>query len=322
VTTTTKATTMRERPLGRSGLTVSELSLGTWAFGGDEWGPPRDAEAIATIRAAVDAGVTLVDTADVYGYGHAEDVVRRALAGTSQEVLVCSKAGNDVLDTPRQAGGGPKRFDADYLRRALEGTLTRLAREAVDIYLLHNPSLDVLERDEAMAALREARQAGRARLVGASVYTAVEGRAAIDVGGADVVMITCNAVNHAEASALAAHAGPRGVAVLARSPLASGLLTGAYGADAVFAADDHRAARGSDWLRTGAAAAQRMAPLAPPLGCDVAALALAFVLSSPDLASVVVGARTPAQLHRNLAAGAFAPLDERTLAAVRALAEA
>jgi aryl-alcohol dehydrogenase-like predicted oxidoreductase len=116
----TKATTMRARPLGRTGLEVSELALGTWAFGGDEWGPARDDDAIALIRAAVDAGVTLVDAADVYGYGRAEEVVRRALAGIrADHVLVCSKAGNDVLDTARVPGGGPKRFDAGYLRRAL-----------------------------------------------------------------------------------------------------------------------------------------------------------------------------------------------------------
>ena len=103
---------MRMRPLGSTGLEVSELAIGTWAFGGDEWGGADDAVAVATIRAALAAGITLIDTADVYGYGHSEELVADALEGAAGDVLVCSKAGNDIYETPREAGGGPKRFSA------------------------------------------------------------------------------------------------------------------------------------------------------------------------------------------------------------------
>ena len=299
---------IRTRPLGGTGLVVSELALGTWAFGGDEWGPPDDRQAVATIHAALAAGVTLIDSADVYGYGRSEELVGEALAGTGDDVLVCSKAGNDIYDTPRQAGGGPKCFTAEYLARAIEGSLRRLRRDAVDIYLLHNPSLAVLEDGEALGALHAARDAGSVRLVGASVYSAAEGRAAI-AGGADVVMITHNLINHDESTALLAAADEQGCAVLARSVLANGLLTGKYDRDARFAADDHRAHRGADWLASAMERIDALAPVAGRHGMPLRELALVYALSDGRLASAVVGVRSPEQLAEHVAAAVRAPLD-------------
>lgn len=308
---------MRMRPLGTTGLDVSELALGTWAFGGDEWGAADDDGAIATIRAAVGAGVTLIDTADVYGYGHSEELVAAALAGSSADVLVCSKAGNDIYETPRAAGGGPKRFSAGYLNRAIAGSLQRLRRDAIDIYLLHNPSPEVLAEDEAMGALRAARAAGSVRFVGASVYTAAEGRAAIEVGGADVVMITHNLLNHGESDELLALAHERGCAVLARSVLANGLLTGKYDARSTFADDDHRSHRGAAWLTSAVARIDRIRPIAERHHLALRDLALAYALTDARLAGAVIGAKTPEQLADNLAAAALAPVDGAVLSELR-----
>jgi aryl-alcohol dehydrogenase-like predicted oxidoreductase len=296
------------RPLGRTGLFVSELALGTWAFGGDEWGPADDATAAATIRAALDAGVTLFDTADVYGYGHSEEVLGAAL-GNRDDVLICSKAGNDIYETPRQAGGGPKRFSAGYLARAVDGSLARLGRQAIDIYLLHNPSEEVLAAGEAMGALRDARTAGRVRLIGASVYTAREGIAAI-AAGADVVMITHSLVSHRESGALIAEASARGAAVLARSVLANGLLSGKYDTGARFGDDDHRSHRGDEWLRAGAERAAALRPVAEARGVTLPQLAIGYAIADERVASAVIGARNPEQLAENLAAR---PLDVEAL---------
>jgi aryl-alcohol dehydrogenase-like predicted oxidoreductase len=304
---------MRMRPLGSTGVEVSELAIGTWAFGGDEWGGADDEAAVATIRAALAAGITLIDTADVYGYGHSEELVADALDGATGDVLVCSKAGNDIYETPREAGGGPKRFSAGYLARAIEGSLRRLRRDAVDVYLLHNPSLDVLVDDEAMGALRAARSAGSVRFVGASVYTAAEGRAAIEVGRADVLMITHNLLSHAESSDLLAVADEHGCAVLARSVLANGLLTGKYDARTTFRDDDHRSYRGAEWLAAAMTRIDGILPIAERHGLALRDLALAYALSDPRLAGVVVGARSPAQLADHLAAATSAPLDDAVL---------
>jgi aryl-alcohol dehydrogenase-like predicted oxidoreductase len=312
---------MRMRPLGSTGIDVSELALGTWAFGGDEWGAPDDEAAVRTIRAAVAAGITLIDTADVYGYGHSEELVAAALAGSASDVVVCTKAGNDIYETPRQAGGGPKRFSAGYLARAVEGSLRRLRREVIDIYLLHNPSLDVLQEDEAMGALRATRDAGSVRFVGASVYTAAEGRAAIEIGQADVLMITHNLISHTESAELLAVAAEHGCAVLARSVLANGLLTGKYDARTTFRDDDHRSHRGTEWLAAAMARIENILPIADRNGLTLRDLALAYALTDQRLAGVVVGARSPAQLAGNLFAAAHAPLDHAVLTELAGLEE-
>jgi aryl-alcohol dehydrogenase-like predicted oxidoreductase len=304
---------MRTRPLGGSGLAVSELALGTWAFGGDEWGPPDDRRAAATIEAALAAGVTLIDTADVYGYGHSEELVGAVLAGGADDVLVCSKAGNDIYDTPRQAGGGPKSFAAGYVTRAIEGSLRRLRRDRIDVYLLHNPSAEVLAEGLAMGALLAARDAGLVRLVGASVYTADEGRVALDAG-ADVLMITHNVLNHAESVPLLELASERRCAVLARSVLANGLLTGKYDRTSRFAEDDHRSHRGDAWLASAMEKVDAVRPVAERHGVGLRDLALAYALTDQRLAGVVVGARTPEQLAELVAAADQAPLSGSLLA--------
>jgi len=312
---------MLSRLLGTTGRLVSAVALGTWAFGGDEWGAANDHDATATIRAAVDAGITLIDTADVYGYGHSERLVGAALAGLGSDVLVCSKAGNDITVTPRQPGGGPKRFSASYLTRAVNASRARLRRDTIDIYLLHNPDLEVLAADEAMGTLRGLRDDGAVRFVGASVYTAAEGKAAIEVGGADVVMITHNAINHHESDALLAIADAYGCAVLARSVLANGLLTGKYTAESTFVADDHRADRGASWLAAAISRIDTLRPVSDRHGIALRDLAIAYALSDPRLATVVVGARTPVQFAENAAAAALAPLDRDLLAEITSIEE-
>ncbi len=303
---------MRTRPLGGSGLAVSELALGTWAFGGDEWGPPDDRRAVVTIEAAVAAGVNLIDTADVYGYGHSEELVGAVLAGAG-DVLVCSKAGNDIYEGPRQAGGGAKSFTGSYVARAIEGSLRRLRRDRIDIYLLHNPSLDVLAQGEAMGALHAARDAGAVRLVGASVYTAAEGRAAVDAG-ADVLMITHNLLNHGESLELLSLLEERACAVLARSVLANGLLTDKYDRDTRFAADDHRSHRGDAWLSSALEKIDAVRPVAEQHELPLRDLAVAYAVSDQRLASVVVGARSPEQFADLLRAAERAPLAHAVLA--------
>lgn len=293
---------MHYRALGATGLRISEVSLGTWAFGGDEWGPAYDDEAIRTIHRALDLGVNFLDTADVYGYGHSEEVIRKALQGRSERVLLCSKAGNDIYQTPRVAGGGPKDFSPAYLRRAVEGSRERLGVEAIDLYLLHNPSLEVLTQGEALGTLQRLKGDGLIRFYGASVYSAEEGRAAIDIGQADALMITYNLLSQAPAQDLFPYAAQRDVGIIARSPLGNGLLTGKYRASSAFPEDDHRSHRGADWLRTGVEKVERYRFLARDENRPLAVSALAFVLANQDVASVVVGARSPEQLAENLGA--------------------
>lgn len=291
---------MRSRALGTTGLQVSEIALGTWAFGGDEWGPADDQQSIHTLHRALDLGINFLDTADVYGYGHSEEVVRRALQGRTEPVILCSKAGNDIYNTPRVAGGGPKDFSPAYLRRAVEESGERLGVEAIDLYLLHNPSLEVLKEGEALGTLQRLKEAGLIRFYGASVYSAEEGRAAIDVGRAEALMITYNLLSQAPAHDLFPYAAERGVGIIARSPLANGLLTGKYSAFTTFPEDDHRSHRGADWLRSGVEKVERYRFLIRDGARPLAVAALGFVLANENVASVVVGAKSPEQIAENI----------------------
>jgi aryl-alcohol dehydrogenase-like predicted oxidoreductase len=297
---------MQYRTLGATGLEVSEIALGTWAFGGDEWGPADDTRSIRTIHQALDRGVNFLDTADVYGYGHSEEVIRQALTGRAESVYLCSKAGNDIYNMPRAAGGGPKDFSPAYLRQAVEGSRTRLGVDAIDLYLLHNPSLEVLRQGDALETLRRLKEEGVIRFYGASVYSAEEGKAAIDVGEVDALMITYNLIAQGPAHDLFPYARERGVGIIARSPLANGLLTGKYTDSATFPDDDHRAHRGADWLRKGVEKVDQYRFLTRGGSRPLAVAALAFILANRDVASVVVGAKSPEQIAENIQASASA----------------
>jgi aryl-alcohol dehydrogenase-like predicted oxidoreductase len=289
---------VRYRTLGSTGLEVSEVSLGTWAFGGDEWGPSDDDGALETMRSAIDLGVNLLDTADVYGYGHSEELIGRLMRDMRDRVRLCSKAGNDIYDTPQTAGGGPKSFSPEYLRRAVQGSVRRLGVDTIDVYLLHNPSLEVIEDGAALGELAERAQAGDIRFPGASIYTAQEGRAAI-AAGARVLEITYNLIAQDEGRALLPYAAEHGVGVLARSPLANGLLTGKYTAQSEFAEDDHRSHKGEAWLQGGLRKLDDLRFLTADGSRSLAQAALGFVLASPAVTSVVVGARSPEQFAEN-----------------------
>lgn len=304
---------MQFRTLGATSMQVSQVCLGTWAFGGDEWGEVSDDRAIATIHRALDLGVNFIDMADVYGYGHSEELVRRALRDRPESVFICSKAGNDIYNTPRVAGGGPKDFSPAYLERAVEGSRERLGADAIDLYLLHNPSLEIIQRGEALETLRRLKERGAIRFYGASVYNAEEGRAAIDVGRVDALMITYNLIAQAPARDLFPYAAERGVGILARSPLANSLLSGKYTAQSTFGPDDHRSHRGTEWLRQGTDRAAQYGFLTRNDSRPLAVAALAFVLSDPRVTAVVVGARTPEQIEENVRAVAAAPLSAEEL---------
>jgi len=311
---------MRYRPLGRSGLEVSELGLGTWPLGGDEYGAVDDAESMATIRAALEQGVTLLDIADVYGYGHAEELIGAALRGWRGDVVVSTKVGNDVLAVPRVPGGAGKNFSPDYLRRAAEGSLRRFGRDALDLLLLHNPPLAVIRAGEVFDTLARLREQGTLRFTGVSVYTPEEGLEAIRVGRVDALMIPFNLIAQAPRAQLFPAVAREGVALLIRTPLGEGLLSGKYAPDAAFPAGDHRRDRGVDWLRQGVRKAARLRFLERP-DRTLAQAALAFVLSHPEVSAVLPGAKTRGQLAENLAAAAHAPLSHDDLQAAYRLFE-
>jgi aryl-alcohol dehydrogenase-like predicted oxidoreductase len=318
---------MHYRALGRTGLSVSSVSFGAWAIGGT-WGPVDDAESLAALHAAVDAGTNFVDTADVYGDGRSERLVARLRRERPRDVIhVATKAGRRL---PVQTAEG---YSRQNLTAWVERSLRNLETEAIDLLQLHCPHPDVYDRPEVFGILDDLVREGKLRHYGVSVETVDEALRAIRHPHVATVQIIFNMLRLKPAEAFFPAAQARGVGILARVPLASGLLTGKLKADSTFAADDHRA-----FNRDGAAfdkgetfsgvpygigleAVERLRPLVPA-GASLAQTALRWILGFDAVSCVIPGAKTPAQAKDNAAAADLPPLSPATMDAVRAVYDA
>jgi len=286
---------MRKRPLGRTGLQVSELGLGTWGISGDAYGEVTDAEADRVIDRAVQIGVTLFDTADVYGsatnqLGAMERKLGRRLPLASTQVV--TKIGTNVEGYPQ------KQFDAQFLFTAFERSEERLRRSPVDVVLLHNPSAATLRKDEATGKMKDIVEQGRARAWGVSAGNLEVARLAIDKG-AQVLELAFNAFHARDVRALATRLREEGVGLLARSVLQHGLLAGQWSAEREFWPGDHRAERWNppELSRRIAQLAALRSAFSGPVQ-TVRAVALRFVLEQERVSSAILGPRSVAQLDQ------------------------
>ncbi|MFO0586599.1 MAG: aldo/keto reductase [Polyangiaceae bacterium] len=290
---------MRKRQLGTTGVEISELSLGTWGLSGDGYGAVIDAEADRTIDAALSHGVTLFETADVYGKGAMEKKLGERLPkGT---VFVATKIGTDVVSHPAR-----KRFEPQYLEEAMDQCADRLKRP-LDIVLLHNPTVQALEKGEATSFLREQKNVGKVRLWGVSAGNADVARVAIEKG-AEVVEIVYNMLMPGDLHAIAGEIAEKGTGILARSTLAHGLLAGHWTAEREFYPGDHRADRWTrEELRVRTGQLEPLRELAGKYVHTLRASALRFVLSNDLVGSAVLGPRSVAQLEQLLREAGNAP---------------
>ena len=317
------------RPLPRTDLTASALGLGTWQLGAD-WGEVTEADARAVLEAAVDAGVTFLDTADVYGDGRSEQIIGRFLAeqraAGRDDLVVATKAG-------RRAEQVFESYTPENLRAWTERSRTNLGVDRLDLVQLHCPPSDVIEADRTWDALAALVDDGVVGAYGVSVETCDQALAAIARPGCASVQIILNAFRLKPLDAVLPAARGAGVAIIARVPLASGLLSGRYDAETTFAADDHRSYNrdgsafdvgetfsGVDFA-TGVAAAQEFSRLVAEHldGLTPARAALAWVAQQPGVTTVIPGARSVEQAQANAAAGDVAPLPQAFLDAVRDL---
>lgn len=283
---------MRKRPLGKTGLDVSELSLGTFGLSGDGYGPVKEEEVERVLDCALEAGINLFETADVYGNGAMEKKLGERFEQLEEKPIVVTKVGTDRLAQPRPR----KRFEPSYLREAVGRCQERLRRTTIDVVLLHNPSLSTLIRGEAAGLMKELVAEGAVRHWGVSVGDVDTARAAL-ASGAEVIQLAYNAFHSKNLRELSADLSVSGAGVLARSVLAYGLLAGMLNATRAFSPDDHRTQR---WTREELGTRVRqLDALRPLLGADVRtmrSLALRFVLSNELVSSAVLGPRTMQQL--------------------------
>ena len=298
------------------------MGLGAWQLGAD-WGEVSEDAALAVLRAAVDSGVTFIDTADVYGDGRSEKLIARFVSEAglaSAGLTVATKMGRrEPLD--------PANYTLDNFRRWTDRSRTNLGVDTLDLVQLHCPPDPVFDSDRVFDDLDTLVAEGRAAAYGVSVETCSQALRAIARPGVATVQIILNMLRLKPVSEVLPAAAAAGVGIIARVPLASGLLSGRYDEHTEFGQDDHRTYNrhgeafdvgetfsGVDY-RTGLEAVRRLLPLTPH-GATTAQFALRWILDQPGVSVVIPGARNAAQARGNAAAADLAPLDKSTMDAV------
>jgi aryl-alcohol dehydrogenase-like predicted oxidoreductase len=318
---------MQQRVLGRTGLRVSSISFGAWAIG-SSWGPVDDRESMAALHAAIDAGVNFIDTADVYGDGHSERLVARLRKERpGDRIAVATKAGRRL---PAQTPGG---YTRENLTAWIDRSLANLETHTLDLLQLHCPHPAVYDRPEVFGILDDLTAAGKIRHYGVSVETVDEALKAIRYPNVATVQIIFNIFRMKPVEPFFAEAAARNVGIIARVPLASGLLTGKLRSDSIFDATDHRAFnregqafdKGETFsgvpYSVALAAVDELRPLVPATA-TMAQFALRWILMFDAVTCAIPGARTPAQAIDNARAADLPPLPADTMARVRAIYDA
>jgi aryl-alcohol dehydrogenase-like predicted oxidoreductase len=316
---------MNYREFGRTGRRVSEISFGAWAIGGT-WGEVKDEESLAALRQAIDLGVNFIDTADVYGDGHSERLIGEVLRESSQNIFVATKIGR--RSSPHTADS----YNKANLTAFVERSLMNLGVEILDLVQLHCPPTEVYYRPEVFQIMDDLITAGKIRYYGVSVEKVEEGLKAIEYPGVQSVQIVFNLFRHRPAEKLFQECRAKRVAVIARVPLASGLLTGKMNIRSTFAADDHRnfnrhgeafdkgeTFSGVDFEKGLTAVAELKEIL--PKSETLAQFALRWILMFPEVSCVIPGAKNISQVEQNVAVTNLPPLTENETAKVKAIYE-
>jgi aryl-alcohol dehydrogenase-like predicted oxidoreductase len=314
---------MQYRTLGRTGWKVSTISFGCWAIGGS-WGSVQDDESLAALQRAVDLGVNFFDTADVYGDGRSERLMAQLKKQRKEEIHIATKAGR-ALD-PHVAEG----YNRSNLTRFVDQSLRNLNTETIDLIQLHCPPTQVYYMPETFGVLDDLVKQGKLRYYGVSVEKVEEALKAIEFPNVQTVQIIYNIFRQRPAELFFRLAQQRQVGILARVPLASGMLTGKMKKESQFAADDHRAFnrhgesfdRGETFsgvdYETGLAAVDALRTLVPA-GQTLTQFALRWILMDPAVTCAIPGAKRPSQAEENIAAADLPDISGETMAKVKAV---
>ena len=302
---------MQYRTLGRTGIRISEVGLGTWGMGGDRYGRADDAESRRAIVRALELGINHIDTAPIYGNGRSEEVVGEAIAGRRHEVVLATKVG--------MFPGGRDRFNyaGATVMREVEHSLRRLRTDYLDIYMLHSPDED-LYRDDGLEALVRLKEQGKIRAVGFSVMSVDEGiplaMRLIEQGQVDVIQQAYRLLYTLPAAELFPLAEARDVGVIARENFYFGFLTGAITRATVFDDHDDRRRFRADFIDAVLARVEKLGFLTE--GRTMTQAALQFVLATPGVHGVIPGAMTVAEVEDNVRASGGKPISAAEMARI------
>ncbi|HUV05704.1 MAG TPA: aldo/keto reductase [Armatimonadota bacterium] len=295
---------MEYRSLGDSGLRVSEVMLGTWAIGGNQWGPADDAESVVTIKRAIDLGITAIDTAPGYGYGHAEELVGQAIKGYPREsVVIATKTGLAWDETrPFFIDNG-----REHVLREIENSLRRLQTDYVDLLQIHWPDRDT-PVEETLEAMIELQQAGKVRHIGVSNFNVPLLERSIRAAKIASLQPGYNLFErHIEAEILP-FCKSHNIGIIAYGPLAKGLLTGKFNGDETFPDNDIRRwdqhFQGSHF-KENVAKVERLRAIAEKYRKTPGQLAIGWILEHPGISAAIAGARRPSQVEDNAGASGW-----------------
>ncbi len=316
---------MNYRKLGSRGLQVSTIGFGAWAIGGMNWGETDDNVSINALNEAIDHGVTLIDTADVYGFGHSEELIARVIKDRGKNnIVIATKAGNDFYHATSEddRGYGPikQTYTKEYIIFAAEKSLKRLGVEAIDILQLHSGSLENIERDEPWLALEQLKKDGKILHAGWSVQSFQETNHAhlLDLHHdiLDVIQVRYNLLEREAEKVLFSKAIQYGIGVIVRIPILFGLLTGKFNAQSRFSEDDHRSMNLSpEKLKTYLAELEKLQFLFDEYPDQTKTqVSLRFCISHPACHTAIPGAKTASQVAENCASSDFGPIPQETLA--------
>ena len=313
---------MEYRTLGRTGWNISVIGFGAWGIGGGDWGTTDDKTSLAALHRAIDLGVNFIDTADVYGDGHSERLIAEVRKARSEQLIIATKAGRRL--NPHTASG----YNRQNLTSFVERSLQNLQTETLDLLQLHSPPSEVYHMPEVFGILDDLAQQGKIRFYGVSVERVDEALKAITYPNVQSIQIIFNMFRFKPSEQFFAAAREHRVGILARVPLASGLLTGKFNSQTQFAANDHRMYNrhgeafdqgetfsGVDY-ETGLQAVEALRLLVPP-GATMAQLALRWILMFPEVTSTIPGAKSPEQAENNVKAAELPPLSDETMQRVR-----
>lgn len=294
---------MEQRKLGNTGLDVTVVGFGAMTIGG-AFGPVNDDESMAALHAAIDAGMNFIDTSNAYGEGRSETLIGQFLASRADrdDILVISKGGNNMVTRQRN-------FEPTYIAQCLESSLCRLGREAIDLYLLHNPSVDNMSAQDSYALLDKAKADGKIRHWGVSVNSVAECELAVSQGCAAAMQMEYNVINQAAAAAFAAAKSAR-VGVISRVPLNRGFLSGRIDEARQFTDDDtRRRSLTPENIAKLQGHLNKVKQTAAQLGISAAELAIRFCVSNQNVACVIPGVRSAEQAKQNAASARPLPVD-------------
>jgi aryl-alcohol dehydrogenase-like predicted oxidoreductase len=294
---------MNYRTLGRTGLTVSEIGLGTLAIGGPfilgnvhlGRGKVADKDSEKMLNVALDAGVNFIDTADIYGYGKAEEIIGKVISRKREKVIVSTKGGNRG-DEKKWS----KDFSPSWIKNGCENSLKRLQTDYIDVYMLHTPDVDFEFNESAFDALNDLKKEGKIRFYGCSVATIQQGIDFINSEFGDVVEACYNISERDAINELFPLAEHRDMGVVIKSPLMSGLLTGKYDKNSIFDKSDFRKLLYQrKYLTEAINIVDFLKPIAQEFRLTLSQLALKYCLNRQEVSTVIPGAKTAGQILEN-----------------------